>query len=67
MGQVLPGVGRLSLRGAFAVSQRRLQEFFAGIASAPMEALNNDTVRLANGDTHGTGTFLTDWVYLPQR
>lgn len=49
------------------MSQRRLQEFFAGIASAPMEALNNDTVRLANGDTHGTGTFLTDWVYLPQR
>lgn len=40
----------------------RLYEFFVGITSAPMNALNADTVTLANGGTHGTGTFLSDWV-----
>ena len=43
----------------------RLYEFLVGITSAPMQSLTPDTVTLANGDTHGTGTFLSDWVAHP--
>lgn len=45
----------------------RVQEFLTGV-DFPMPVLAEDTVRLPSGDTHGTGTFISDWVtHLYQR
>lgn len=40
----------------------RYQCFLQGITDVHMHADNADTVTLPDGETHGSRTFLTDWV-----